>query len=61
MIAVGTIIVIALIWTAFRRGAWLVAFLGIAAGITLTGPMATVVRAVIDATADLTNALNKLT
>jgi predicted branched-subunit amino acid permease len=44
MVAVTTVLFIALLVLSWRSRAWLVAVLGIAVGVTLTGPIADMVQ-----------------
>ena len=60
MIAISALLVAALLFFAWRRGAWGVALLGIAVGISANGPVTDGINAGVTATTALVNSLGDL-
>jgi hypothetical protein len=61
VIAIGTVLVVALLWCAWRRGAWGVAVLGIAVGLTTaSGPVGDGIQAAIKASTALAGSISQL-
>lgn len=63
MIGIGTLLLIAVLFSAYRRNAWGVAFLGMALGLVIAGtkgPLASGINATLAAVEALLNAIGKL-
>jgi hypothetical protein len=61
MIAIGTVLFVALLWAAWRHSAWSVALLGVAVGLTAaSGPVGAGIKAGIKAGTALANSLHGL-
>ena len=61
VIAVGTVLLVLLVWVAWRHSAWSVALLGIAVGLTAaSGPVGTGIKAGIKAGTALAGSLHGL-
>jgi hypothetical protein len=60
VIAIGTVLLVLLLWAAWRRAAWGVAVLGIAVGLSASGPVADGINAAIKAGTALATSLQNL-
>ena len=60
VIAIGTVLVIALLFAAWRSGSWLVALLGIAVGASASGPVSGAINALVNAGTALAGSLDTL-
>lgn len=60
MIAIGAILLLLLLYAAWRREAWSVALLGVAVGVSASGPVAGGIKAGIHAGTALAASLNHL-
>lgn len=60
VIAIGAVLLIALLVAAWRRSAWGVAVLGIAVGASASGPISGAINSIVAAGTSLANSLNNL-
>lgn len=49
MIAISTVLLLILVFMAWRRGAWMIALLGVVVGVMLTGPLAQLIESGVHA------------